>query len=278
MGADGTKETESPREGSEGAAPDVGSGGAEGLLDSARKVRVSVLLYGAAFLTASAASWPMAKGAFGSLSRLAGRPLVAYSPSEPLLALLAMSTGFGLALSFPLLAHLVFRFLSGRFPSAFPRHGILVVPAATLLFLAGGSLAWFLLLPAGVSFLVGFESPDAQALLSIRAFVSFCTTFVVALGLAFEAPLVSLLLARAGILTPALFRKSWRMAIMGCTILAAILTPTPDVYNLALMAFPLLCLYGASFLLVVLFGKKKGDGGETGAGKGGTSPGGEGKG
>lgn len=244
---------------------DEASPGAEGLLASAQKLRLSFLLYGAAFLGASCASWPLAKGAMGALSKLAGKPLVAYSPSEPLLALLSLSTGMGLALSFPIAAHLAFRILSSRFPKYFPRSTALVVPAATILFLSGGALAWFLLLPAGVGFLTGFESADAKALLSFRAFVSFCTTFVVGLGLAFEAPLVSLLLARAGVLTPSLFKKSWRMAVLGCTVLAAILTPTPDIYNMTLMAVPLLGLYLASFLMVVLFGKKKataeGDGG-----------------
>ena len=111
-------------------------------------------------------------------------------------------------------------------------------------------LGYFVLLPAGIGFLAGFETPKVRALISARKFVSFCGMMLLALGLSFEAPLASYLLAKAGWLTPGFFRNKWRHAMLGCVVLASVLTPTPDVYNLALMSIPLLGLFFASFAVV----------------------------
>jgi sec-independent protein translocase protein TatC len=73
---------------------------------------------------------------------------------------------------------------------------------------------------------------------------------LIALGLSFEAPLLAFFLAKLGWLKPAFFQDRWRYALLFCTILAAVITPTPDVYNMTLMVMPLLGLYFVSFLVV----------------------------
>ena len=141
------------------------------------------------------------------------------------------------------------RVVAPRLPD-WKRWGWAVIATATGLFLAGVLLGYFVLLPAGVGFLAGFETTDVRALISARKFVSFCGTMLLALGFSFEAPLVSYFLARAGWLTPAFFRNKWRHAVLGCVVLSAVLTPTPDVYNLTLMSIPLLGLFFASYVVV----------------------------
>ncbi|HWS15131.1 MAG TPA: twin-arginine translocase subunit TatC, partial [Candidatus Methylomirabilis sp.] len=88
------------------------------------------------------------------------------------------------------------------------------------------------------------------AVISAKKFISFCGTMLIALGLSFEAPLVSFFLAKAGWLKPEFFRNRWRHALLACTVLAAVITPTPDVYNMTLMVMPLLGLYFVSYLVV----------------------------
>jgi sec-independent protein translocase protein TatC len=73
---------------------------------------------------------------------------------------------------------------------------------------------------------------------------------LIALGLSFQAPLLAFFLAKLGWLKPAFFQSRWRDALLTCTVLSAIITPTPDVYNMTLMAIPLLGLYFVSFLVV----------------------------
>jgi len=69
-------------------------------------------------------------------------------------------------------------------------------------------------------------------------------------------PLLSFFLARMGWLKPAFFQKRWRYAVTVCTVLAAIITPTPDVYNMMLMMVPLLGLYAVSFIVVLTVNPK----------------------
>jgi sec-independent protein translocase protein TatC len=73
---------------------------------------------------------------------------------------------------------------------------------------------------------------------------------LIALGLSFEAPLLAFFLAKLGWLKPEFFRDRWRHALLVCTVVAAVITPTPDVYNMTLMVMPLLGLYFVSFLVV----------------------------
>lgn len=184
------------------------------------------------------------------LVRLLGRKLVAYSPAEGFLALLSLSLYCGLTLSLPVGAWLLWRGAVARWVPGWRGWGGAVILLASALFVSGVLLGYYVLLPAGIGFLVSFESEKVAALISARKFISFCGTMLLALGLSFEAPLISYFLARIGWLTPRLFRKRWRHAILICTVFAAVLTPTPDVYNMALMTLPLLGLYFVSFAVV----------------------------
>ncbi len=185
-----------------------------------------------------------------ALVRLLNRKIVAYDPAEAFLTLASLSFYCGIALSLPVGAWMVWRgFLAPRLPGL-KRMGGIVILVATALFAAGVVLGYRVLLPSGIGFLAGFESTDVKALISARKFVSFCGTMLLALGLAFEAPLVSFILARVGFLGTRFFRNKWRHAILGCTVLSAVITPTPDVWNMTLMALPLLGLYFVSFAVV----------------------------
>ncbi len=188
---------------------------------------------------------------------LLGKKLVAYDPSEPFLTLLSISFYLAVFLSIPAAVWLVWRGVSMRYFSGVRRMGGPVVLVATALFASGATLCWRVLLPAGIGFLVSFEADGTRAFISARTFVSFVGTMLLALGLAFEMPLVAFFLARAGWLTPAFFRKRWRHAVLVCTVLAAVITPTPDIYNMGLMALPLLGLYFVSFGVVLLASRKE---------------------
>lgn len=228
------------------------------LLDAFEKGRKALAAYAILLVLLTAVSFRFSEPILAGLTaHLLHRRLVAFDPSEPFLGLLTLSLYCGFALSLPAGAWMVWRgALAARFPGM-RRLGSIVIVAATLLFAAGVFLGYFLLLPAGIRFLVGFESGEVKALLSARRFIGFCGTMLLALGLCFQAPLVSYLLARAGWLKPSFFRKNWRYAILGCVVVAAIITPTPDVYNMTLMSLPLLGLYFASFAIVAVAGKRK---------------------
>jgi sec-independent protein translocase protein TatC len=184
------------------------------------------------------------------LVRLLGKKLVSYSPEEGFIALASLSLYCAFVLTLPAAGYLLWRRLILPRVPAWRRWGGPVIALATVLFSCGMLLGYFVLLPAGISFLVGFETRGVRALLSAKKFISFCGGMLIALGLSFEAPLLAFFLAKLGWLKPSFFQDRWRYAILICTILAAVITPTPDVYNMALMVMPLLGLYFVSFLVV----------------------------
>jgi sec-independent protein translocase protein TatC len=186
------------------------------------------------------------------LVRLLGKKLVSYSPEEGFIALASLALYCAFVLTLPVAGYLLWRGVVLPRVPAWRRWGGPVIVVAAALFLCGALLGYFVLLPAGIGFLVGFETRDVRALISAKRFIHFCGTMLIALGLSFEAPLISFFLARLGWLKPSFFRNRWRHAILVCTVLAAVITPTPDVYNMTLMAMPLLGLYFLSFLVVVI--------------------------
>ncbi len=223
-------------------------------VDVLEKSRRGLAIYAGLVLVLTAASFAWSERILAVLVRLIGRKLVAYSPAEAFTALLSLAFYCGITLSLPVGAWLVWRGVVSRFAPAWRGWGAPVILTATALFASGVLLGYYVLLPSGIGFLVGFETEKVRALISARRFVSFCGAMLLALGLAFEAPLVSYFLARFGILKPSFFRNRWRHAVLICVVLAAIITPTPDVWNMTLMTLPLLGLYFVSFLVVAVAG------------------------
>lgn len=235
-----------------------GAGRVRVALDTLDEARRGLAIWLGLVLLLTAGCFHLSERLLESMIPLLGKKLVAYDPSEPFLTMASLSCYAGLVLSLPAGVYLVWRGVSARWFPQWRRMGGLVVLAATLLFAAGVALCWRVLLPAGIRFLVGFESEGTSAFISARTFVSFVGKMLLALGLAFEMPLVAFFLARAGWLSTAFFKKRWRHAMLVCTVLAAVITPTPDVYNMALMTAPLLALYFVSFGVVALSFKAPG--------------------
>lgn len=231
------------------------------VLDEVEKARTGVAVYAVVVVVLSAACFHYSESVLHSLVRLLGRKLVAYNPAEGFLALVSLSMYCGVVLSLPVGAWLLWRGAIVRWMPGWRGWGAPVILVACGLFVSGMLLGYYILLPAGIGFLVGFEGEKVSALISVRKFISFCGMMLLALGLSFEAPLISFFLARLGWLTPGVFLRRWRHAVLGCTILAAVITPTPDLYNMTLMVLPLLCLYFVSFGIVwVVAGARRGKG------------------
>jgi len=221
------------------------------IISEIEKTRKGIAACAVLFLALAVLCFSFSERVLLMLVRLLGKKLVSYSPEEGFIALASLSLYCAFVLMLPVAGYLLWRRLVlPRVPS-WRRWGGPVIATATLLFACGVLLGYFMLLPAGIGFLVGFETRDVRALLSAKKFISFCGTMLIALGLAFEAPLLAFFLARLGWLKPAFFRNRWRHALLACTVLSAIITPTPDLYNMTLMVMPLLGLYFVSYLVVL---------------------------
>lgn len=122
--------------------------------------------------------------------------------------------------------------------------------ATCFLFYSGTLFCYFITLPYGVEFLLSFQSENMKAVISIGRFINFVTIFILAFGIIFELPVFMVFSAQVGVFSRRIFEKNRRFAVLGIAILAALLTPTPDVVNMALMGGPLYLLYEAGILVI----------------------------
>ncbi len=124
-----------------------------------------------------------------------------------------------------------------------------------MLFLAG-RLLYVVVFPYAFQFFMSFATDDIVPMLSLKAYLSFSATMLLAFGVVFEMPLVLVFLGRLGIVNHQMLRKQRKYAILIIFIVAAILTP-PDVISQICMAIPLLFLYEVSIWLVAGSQKKR---------------------
>jgi sec-independent protein translocase protein TatC len=115
------------------------------------------------------------------------------------------------------------------------------VGAAVPLFLVGGTIAYFAM-TRGLHFLLGLVPANVTALITISTYLSYAGAMLLIFGIAFELPLVFVLLNLAGVLTHERFKKSRRSIIFGVFAFAAIFTPSPDPLSMLLLAIPCLIL------------------------------------
>ncbi|MBI3615160.1 MAG: twin-arginine translocase subunit TatC [Candidatus Omnitrophica bacterium] len=172
--------------------------------------------------------------------------LAFFSPTEGVVAYLKVAFLAGFVLAMPILLYEAWAFIRPGLSPRERRYGIHFIGWGSLLFLAGVAFAYGVLLPTALHFLLGFGTESLVPVISVSRYLGFVTTVLLASGAVFELPLGIFLLTRVGVITPGMLRARWRIAFLGMTIAAAILTPTPDVVNMTLLWVPLLVLYGIS--------------------------------
>ncbi len=124
---------------------------------------------------------------------------------------------------------------------------LIVIPFALVLFLAGVSFAFYVMLPAALPFLINFLGVQTNPRLS--DYMSFVTNLLFWIGVSFETPLVVFVMAKLRLVSAGLLVRGWRVAIVVIAVMAAVVTPTVDPVNMGLLMLPLMTLYGLSILL-----------------------------
>jgi sec-independent protein translocase protein TatC len=135
--------------------------------------------------------------------------------------------------------------------------GSAVLITAISLFYLGAFFCFFVTLPFGVQFLLGYQSANIKPMISAGKYVSFCTFFIFGFGLTFELPLILALLSYLRVVNAAFLTRNRRYAILLIAIAAAVITPTPDVFNMALMGGPLYILFEIGVILVKIIERKR---------------------
>jgi sec-independent protein translocase protein TatC len=176
--------------------------------------------------------------------------LVFIAPTEAFVTKLKIALIVGLLLSLPFLFYHFWRFVKPALYAHERKYLVLAVLFSTLFFFAGVAFAFFVVLPIGLGFLLGFQTDKLTATITISNYITFITKMLLAFGVIFQLPIISYFLTKMGILKPRLLRKSRRVAIVLIFIAAAVLTP-PDVFTQLLMAIPLMLLFEISIWVSV---------------------------
>ncbi len=183
-------------------------------------------------------------------------PLYFTAPAEGFLVVLKVAFFFALFAAMPFVIWQLWLFVKPGLEKQ-ERTGVLCVfGASAILFLFGALFCYFLVLPVALKFLLGFGSAEFKPLLSVGHYSSFVGFMILAFAISFNFPLVLLGLAMAGILTAAWLRHSRKFVVLGIFILAAILTPSPDVISQLLLAAPLLLMFEITIFIISLMEKK----------------------
>lgn len=164
----------------------------------------------------------------------------------------------GIAFSIPFLFYQFWAFVSPGLYKHEKRYLTPVLVMATVLFVVGAAFGYKVAFPAAADYLLGLAQDGGfQTLLDAEQYLDLIIMIMLGLGVVFQIPTISFVLGRIGLITPGMMLKMWRYAIVVILILAAVLTPTPDPWNMMLFAIPMIALYFVSVGIVWLFGKPR---------------------
>ena len=157
----------------------------------------------------------------------------------------------GLLIASPYILYELFRFVSPGLYDNERRYAVWIVGAAYVMFLIGTLVNYFIVFPLTVRFLGTYQvSPDVANMLTIQSYIDTLLGMSLVMGIVFELPVVSALLGRMGLISAQLMSTYRRHAIVAILVVAAIITPTTDVFTLFVVALPIYLLYEISIQIV----------------------------
>lgn len=158
----------------------------------------------------------------------------------------------GLSLAMPVIVYQLVMFASPAMTPKEKRYLYMLLPGVILSFLVGAAFGYFLVVPRALQFLLNFGIDIATPQIKIGNYISVVTSLLFWMGVVFEAPLVAFFLAKIHVLNHKMLAKNRKYALLGAFVVAAIITPTPDPLNQAIVAVPLFALYEISIWLTRL--------------------------
>jgi len=182
--------------------------------------------------------------------------LIVTTAAESFTLYVTVSLYAGIALSIPFLLWQIWGFIS---PALYRHERSYVTPfigLSTISFIIGAAFAYYILFPPALKYLLGLGE-NFRLLLRATDYFDFITLIMLAMGLIFQMPAITYVLARIGLVSAELLMKSWKIAIVAILIIAAVASPTGDIPNLMLFAAPMIVLYVISIFIAWFFGRKR---------------------
>jgi sec-independent protein translocase protein TatC len=229
----------------------------EHLEEFRRRLVTSLIALAAAFGVA----WSRSEWLFEILARPVRRYLppgqnLAYTTlTEPFLLYFRVALLGGLILASPIILWQVWLFVAPALYRREKRFAIPFMMASVFFFLAGCAFGYLQAFPVVVGFLVGMGT-NFQAVITINEYLSTATKVILGLGLVFELPILIFFLTRMGVVSERWLLRKFKYAVLVVFIVAAVITPTPDVATQVVFAVPMLLLYLLGIAISWIFKKR----------------------
>lgn len=185
-----------------------------------------------------------------------GVDFVYLAPPELFLAYLRLSLVLGIVITLPITLLQIWHFVRPALNRAEKLATAFVLLGGTVFFAAGAYFAYRVILPLTLRFFLQYATSSIQPMFSFGGYVGFVLSILLAFGTAFEMPIVIVILARIGLVTPSMLRSARKPMLIILAVAAAILTP-PDVISQLLLAVPMMALYELSVVLARVFGRRE---------------------
>ena len=179
------------------------------------------------------------------------------SPAEALLLYMKMAFFVGIFVASPYILWEIWAFIA---PGLYKHEKVYVVPFVlfgSVFFAAGAAFGHYFLFPITFQFLGQFGGPDIRFMPKIDEYYSFYSWFLLGLGLVFQIPVIIFVLARIGLVTPRFLLKGWKWAVVLSFVIAAFITPTPDMVTQSALALPMIALYFLGVGVAAFFGRAR---------------------
>jgi len=179
-----------------------------------------------------------------------------FAPAEAFMVRVKLSAVVALVVSAPYMLFLIWRFVApALFSSERGKVYPLVVTSAAL-FYAGITFCYIVLIPIVLKFLLSFSTERLTPVISVSSYFAMVARLAFSFGVVFQLPIVVMILAMIGLVTPSALLRQWRWAVLGIFTASAVLTP-PDAVSQVLMALPVLLLYIVSVLIAHVVVRRK---------------------
>jgi sec-independent protein translocase protein TatC len=185
-----------------------------------------------------------------------GERLIVTTAGEAFTLYVTVSMYAAIALAVPFLLWQIWAFIS---PGLYKHERAYVTPfigLSSISFIAGVAFAYYVLLPPSIRYLIGLAE-DFKPLLRASDYFDFVTIVLLGMGLIFQMPAITYVLARIGLVSAHFLVKSWKVSLIIILIAAALISPTGDIPNMMLFASPMVALYVASIFIAWFFGRKR---------------------
>jgi sec-independent protein translocase protein TatC len=231
-------------------------------LEHLEELRVRLIRSLAALVAGFVAAWSFHEEIFHFLTEplrkaYPGVKFITTGPSEALVLYMKMAFFVGIFLAAPYLLYQVWAFVAPGLYAHEKTYAVPFIVMGSLFFLGGAAFGHYFLFPTTFAFLIQFAGEDMQFLPKVDEYYTFYSWFLLGLGVVFQLPVIIFVLARIGLVTPGFLIRHFKYAVLASFIVAAVITPTPDIMAQTMLALPMLALYVLGVGVAWAFGRPR---------------------